>query len=254
MGGKLLLISEGATFMVDAIVKNLKDAGLEVIKCEPTIQAIKAQKENADIILIYLGNYIYNCSEDMVYLKDVCIEKEAIINVVGDDAEIQELVKSIPQEFITNLFKRPLDIKHLVEVMQHVATDSMTHGNKKSILVVDDDAVFLKMVKEWLNKEYRVTIVTSGMQAITYIAKNIPDLILLDYEMPVTNGPQVLEMIRGEPETSSIPVIFLTGKGDKESVTKVLSLKPEGYILKNVTKEKLLQQISDFFVSRKGKR
>ena len=91
------------------------------------------------------------------------------------------------------------------------------------------------------------------MQAITFIAKNTPDLILLDYEMPVTTGPQVLEMIRSEVSSEGIPVIFLTGKGDKESVTKVLSLKPNGYILKTVGKEKLLSQIDDFFEGKKAK-
>lgn len=126
-------------------------------------------------------------------------------------------------------------------------------GKKKSILLVDDDATFLKMVKDWLSDSYRVTIVSSGMQAITYIAKNTPDLILLDYEMPITTGPQVLEMIRSESATSTIPVIFLTGKDDKESVTKVLALKPEGYILKNTGKKKLLEQIANFFETRKAR-
>ena len=90
------------------------------------------------------------------------------------------------------------------------------------------------------------------MQAITYIAKNIPDLILLDYEMPVTNGPQVLEMIRSENTTADIPVIFLTGKDDKESVTKVLALKPQGYILKSAGRQKLVGQIEEFFAIKKA--
>ena len=67
---------------------------------------------------------------------------------------------------------------------------------------MDDDPTFLKLVKNWLEEEYKVTIVNSGMQAITYLATNTPDLILLDYEMPVTSGPQVLEMIRSDPELS----------------------------------------------------
>ena len=85
----------------------------------------------------------------------------------------------------------------------------------------------------------------------TYLATNRPDLILLDYEMPVTTGPQVLEMIRSESKTSDIPVIFLTGKGDKESVMKVVSLKPNGYLLKTMKKDELLKSVADFFMSNK---
>jgi len=76
-------------------------------------------------------------------------------------------------------------------------------------------------------------------------------MILLDYEMPVTSGPQVLEMIRSETRTGTIPVIFLTGKGDRESVVKVLALKPDGYLLKSTDKATLLKSLEDFFEKRK---
>lgn len=84
-----------------------------------------------------------------------------------------------------------------------------------------------------------------------YIADNTPDLILLDYEMPVTSGPQVLEMIRSESRGDSIPVIFLTGKGERESVLKVLALKPDGYLLKSMERSKLLAAIDEFFEKQK---
>ena len=84
-----------------------------------------------------------------------------------------------------------------------------------------------------------------------YIADNKPDLILLDYEMPVTSGPQVLEMIRSETKTDTIPVIFLTGKGDRESVMKVLALKPDGYLLKSMEKAALLKSLEEFFEKKK---
>ena len=84
-----------------------------------------------------------------------------------------------------------------------------------------------------------------------YIADNTPDLILLDYEMPVISGPQVLEMIRSESKVDGIPVIFLTGKGDRESVMKVLAMKPDGYLLKSMERAKLLAAIDDFFEKQK---
>ena len=90
------------------------------------------------------------------------------------------------------------------------------------------------------------------MNAITYLAKNKPDLILLDYEMPVITGAKVLEMIRSEVATASLPVIFLTSKGDKQSVMEVLKLKPEGYLLKTMTPGEILQALEDFFVKRKN--
>ena len=252
MEKKLLLISRGSTFMVDAISSNLRDAGFTVKKCEPAIKEIAENTKDIDIILFYLGDYLDDIKEDIVYLKDICIEKEISLSVIGDDAEVNVLRQTVAEGQIANVFSRPLDIKNLVSVMENVAQGREAQSLKKNILLVDDDASFLKMVKDWLSDDYRVTIVSSGMQAITYIAKSRPDLILLDYEMPVTSGPQVLEMIRSEVGTSNLPVFFLTGKGDKESVTKVLSLKPEGYILKSTGKNELVSQIKDYFERHKS--
>ena len=100
------------------------------------------------------------------------------------------------------------------------------------------------MVKEWIKEYYKVDIVTAGMQAITFLLK-VPenekvDLILLDYEMPVVDGPQVFQMLRQESDTADIPVVFLTGVGTREGVSRVMELKPEGYILKSATRENIL--------------
>jgi CheY-like chemotaxis protein len=76
------------------------------------------------------------------------------------------------------------------------------------------------------------------------------DLILLDYEMPVISGPQVFQMLREDPDTKDIPVMFLTVKSDKESVMKVLSLKPTNYLLKTRPPKELVATIDEFFADK----
>ena len=88
------------------------------------------------------------------------------------------------------------------------------------------------------------------MNAISFLATNRVDLILLDYEMPVISGLQVFEMLKTGDKTKDIPVIFLTGKDDKETVLKVISAKPEKYLLKNMPAEELLKAVDDFFHGR----
>ena len=68
--------------------------------------------------------------------------------------------------------------------------------------------------------------------------------------MPVCDGRQALEMIRSDADIADIPVMFLTGKGDRESVKKVMALKPEGYLLKTMSEESIKKMIDDFFVKR----
>ncbi len=115
---------------------------------------------------------------------------------------------------------------------------------KKKILVVDDDPMMLRNVKKMLDENYDVSIVNSGMKAITSLGKKKPDLILLDYEMPICDGKQTLEMIRSDEAFKDIPVVFLTGLGDMEHIKAVLSLRPAGYMLKPPDKDKLIASIT----------
>ena len=144
-------------------------------------------------------------------------------------------------------------MKAMIADMEKFRTTEEKRKTDKHILLIDDDLTYLKTVQNWLSSRYRVTIARSGMQAITYIANHTPDLILLDYEMPITSGPKVLEMIRSEHDTESIPIIFLTGRSDKGSVMSVMGLKPQGYLLKSMTKEQILETIDNFFRTRKWK-
>ncbi len=253
MKKKILIIRQSTSFMVDAIINNLSAAGFEVEQCDTTIKDFSSKMEDVDILLLYIGNGVTDIRDMLVFVKDVVIEKEKYLNVIGDKKDIDDLFITIAEEKISKIFYRPLDLKVLVEELEKEVEGIQSEQRKKNILLVDDDIAYLKTIKNWMSDLYHISIVSSGMQAITFIAKNKPDLILLDYEMPVTSGPKVLEMIRSEVDSSDIPVIFLTGKGDKESVTKVIELRPDGYILKNTGREKLREIIEDFFEQRKAK-
>lgn len=121
---------------------------------------------------------------------------------------------------------------------------------RKKVLVVDDSEFMLEKMAKLLEKDYNVLGADSSVSAIQSIVVNRPDLILLDYEMPVCDGRQMLEMIRSEKTTADIPVMFLTGRGDVESVKKVMALKPKGYLLKSMPDEDIKKAIDNFFKRR----
>lgn len=122
---------------------------------------------------------------------------------------------------------------------------------KKRILIVDDSDFLRKNIIRLLGEDYNMLEASSSVSAIQSIVINKPDLILLDYEMPVCDGRQTLEMIRSEESTADIPVIFLTGRQDRESVKKVMSLKPEGYLLKTMSEDNIKKFIDNFFDRQK---
>lgn len=113
----------------------------------------------------------------------------------------------------------------------------------KNILVVDDDKNVLKLLKSVLDGKYNVSTMLSGKMAEKFLEARDCDLILLDYEMPVENGPEVYKKIKQMDKAKDIPVIFLTGVADREKIAEVLMLKPQGYLLKPIETEKLINTI-----------
>lgn len=114
---------------------------------------------------------------------------------------------------------------------------------KKHILFVDDNGMMLRRMKDMISEEYKVSLATSGIKAISIIAKDKPDLVFLDYEMPGCDGRETLEMIRSDEEIADIPVVFLTGMSEKKYIEAVLELKPAGYLLKPPETDKIMALI-----------
>lgn len=127
------------------------------------------------------------------------------------------------------------------ETAQKAATGPV---QRRHVLVVDDNAMMLKVIKEHLHGKYDVATAVSGKVAMKFLERKKTDLILLDYEMPDESGPAVLEKLRASEETKDIPVIFLTGVTETKKIKEALALKPQNYLLKPVDREKLLDTIA----------
>ena len=142
--------------------------------------------------------------------------------------------------------------KTIMEIRKYLNDKEQDHSSKKKkLLVVDDSDTVRLAMKGLLEEDYQIVMAQSAASAIRSMTLERPDLVLLDYDMPVCDGAQVLWMIRSEKEFADIPVFFLTGKVDKESVNKVLPLKPEGYLLKSSKPVEIKKNI-DLYFERKG--
>ncbi len=246
----VVLISSSEGIIVKGMERKLSDAGINVVHSLPMANFIRSYDDSAAVYVVYLSGDADVMSEGLVYLNDIVREEEKDLIVIGENTEKQELQRNHPDLRITDWMLRPIDMEEFVSKISGILRQRAFRQTTKSILVVDDDPSFVRIVREWLKDDYQVFIVTSGMQAISFLAKKSVDLVLLDYEMPVTTGPQVLRMLRSEQETAGIPVVFLTGIGDTESVKQVVALKPDGYILKSTPRPELLKWLKIFFGKR----
>ncbi|MCR4907266.1 MAG: response regulator [Lachnospiraceae bacterium] len=159
-----------------------------------------------------------------------------------EDGQFENLIRPVENRDVIAAVCARLNLK----ISEKEEKEFVEEPLLKNVLLVDDNPMTLRNLSAMLKGYYDVSVATSGIKAMTEIGRRRPDIIILDYEMPVCDGRQTLEMIRAEEDLKDIPVIFLTGINDKEHVQAVLKLKPQGYLLKPPTRLELMTEIEKY--------
>ncbi|UQZ87827.1 hypothetical protein C4J81_00770 [Deltaproteobacteria bacterium Smac51] len=114
---------------------------------------------------------------------------------------------------------------------------------KKTIMLVDDNLTNLQIGSSILMEHYNVITMNSGQRLLKTLERKIPDLILLDIEMPEMNGYETIRHLKENDKFSQIPVIFLTAKNDDGSEHLGLSLGAVDYVTKPFSVPLLLKRL-----------
>ena len=131
-----------------------------------------------------------------------------------------------------------------------------------TVLIVDDSAVNRRLIQALLEPQgYVFHTATNGEEALTSVAVDPPDLILLDVMMPGLDGRQVAGILKADPATSNIPIIMVTAQTDHEARLAALDAGAEDFLTKPVDRAELwlrvrnllrLKELSDLVESRRG--
>lgn len=252
---KIVYISDGSKLGVD--IREQLTQSFEVIPCSFDLDTVVdcIQQVRPLLVVVFVKNLPYEAEHQLHLLLG---SQTVAFVLIGSRAECHDF---FGQGNIKKYIITPLLLKDLVMQVEDAADleaqrplrnrdiiqEEEVMAEQKHILLVDDDVVALRTITNYIKDYFRVSVAKSGTAAISFLAKEIPDLILLDYEMPVCNGVQTLQMIRAEEAYKNIPVFFLTGVSDAQMVKAAVDLKPEGYILKSISQGALISKIREFF-------
>lgn len=243
----IVLVMYQYSVVVKGVENKLKELGYNIEIVSENYDRIKSLTSNNALFIIYLPRDILDAPKNistLTLIADMVREAKRNLMLIGEAKFKDDVLGAVPSVSGFEWVDRPINMETFGDCVSRAIAAKQNAAVKKRILIVDDDPAYARMVREWIKDNYRVDIVTAGMQAISFLLKvnenEKVDLILLDYEMPVVDGPQVLQMLRQEPATAHIPVFFLTGNRSKEAVSRVMDLRPDGYILKSTTREDLL--------------
>ena len=246
----IVVIELNQSVMVRGIKNRLNELHFKVTELGNDLAEIERHCGKVDLFILYLSESITDDSASVAtideVLHDVETDKQKMV-LVGEKNYLADISKTMTGLKNFDRFNLPIEMSKLGDMIWDVLETGGTM-EEKNIMIVDDDPDYAKMVKSWINEDYTVNIVTSGTQAIKFITKKKVDLILLDYEMPIVDGPQVFEMIKSEEDTKNIPVVFLTGNGTREGVLRVMQLEPAGYLLKGASKQEIQAKIKSVLV------
>lgn len=265
MEKKIAFICDDArNFLVRSLITELESAEYSVSIYSTTMNAYDFIKTDFCIFIVYLDGFNEFSEKLLTDMQLVMSDKNSLrrLYIIGTDEDVKQSYNCIDVTLITHVFKRPVNMESIIRELNiinpsYTYDDSLTniegktvHENRKTIMIVDDDDIYLRTIETWFSDEYNVYTAASATSAISMLNKISFDLILLDYEMPLLSGLDFLRIIRSEDKTKDLPIIFLTGKDDKETVMEILKDKPTGYLLKTTAPILLKYNIRQFFAGK----
>ncbi len=188
-----------------------------------------------------------NPSEGSTFFFDLPIltgKERKAANRIGAQQRIERKIDGIVEPRVEAgpiVDRRNRDAEPVIEA------EPALDGKRHNILVVDDEYLNVRIVKEHLSASYDIDSALSGHDALMMLQQHKPDLVILDLMMPIMTGFELCQRIREKYSMDELPIVILTAKNRVEDLVKGLNLGANDYISKPFSKEELKVRISKQF-------
>lgn len=206
-------------------------------------QAVQiAQEKPIDLILLDFEMPIMDGIKTLTHLRNLkeCINVPVIMLTGRNDsyAVMNSLVMGIDGYLL-----KPVSKDTLIETITETLEKRSISGDKKTVVAIDDDMSYLMQLNSFLKDDYHFIMINSARLALTYLSNHVPDVILLDYQMPLFNGVTMMKVIQQNSHCEKVPFIIISGTLDQKAIIEFCPYSPAAILAKPVEKEVLLEQI-----------
>ena len=248
IGSDILLIGgEKMPFITRALLNEFSESHISFDQQNFDLNLMEKRENYPPITIICTEKLTWDIQKVLMYIRDKCIAKRRKVILIGYRDSNTDYRRILTDVVVSEAFERPLEVKDVAKKVLSILETTLTKNEKRSILIVDDQPVFLRTAMGWFENDYNVMVAPSVSKAIKVFANNTVDLLLLDYEMPDFSGDKLFEIVKKDQKAKRTPVIFLTSKRDPATVKRLLELKPEGYILKSTPSEEIVKYVEEYF-------
>lgn len=259
---KILIIEDERIFS-DLLTKRFTDEGYEV-RCEYDGEAGLQKMRELQPVLVLLDIQLpvkngYDVLREMV--NDPGLKKIPVIVISnsGQPVEIERIIDHGVKDYIIKaefsldeIFKKAK--KYLDTIAQSVSEASAVKNASIKVLLVEDDSFLSSIVFGRLNKEgYNLRLAKDGEEALAEVAKEVPDVMLLDLIMPGIGGFEVLERVKANDAYKNISVVIFSNLGQEHEIERAKKLGADDFLIKaESTPGVVIEKIKQVLV-KKGK-
>ena len=200
------------------------------------------QKYQVDVILLDVEMPIMDGFVTLEQLRKIesCINVPVIMITGRSD---RNTIFNSSTMGVDGYLVKPVSQDVLLTKVKEAYENKKVSKNKPTILMIDDDMSFLKQTNSILKDTYNVIMINSAKLAISYMSSHTPDVIILDYQMPLYNGANMLNIFQRSSRQKNIPVIMLSGSLNLKALESCFPYKPFAFLVKPVEKELLIENI-----------
>lgn len=198
-------------------------------------------KVNPDIILLDIEMPFMDGFQVLEKLQGVMgFDKVPIVGVTGQNSKATVL------KFIgkggTSYLAKPVGKQAMLDKVNEILAKAKDIATKPKVLLVDDELESLTLTKSMLEPDYDVMALNSSKLALEYISKVVPDVVILDYHMPLYDGRTLSQMIKKMEKLKDVPIMYLTSEQPSVIVAAGAPL-PDAIVLKSAGKESLIEKL-----------
>jgi len=245
---KKIILVDDVNYVLTTIKERLK-SNYEVFPAQSAeILYELLEKITPDLIILDVQMPEINGFDLLQQLKDD--EKYAeipIIFMTGNKTDRKSVLKGMSLGAVDYITK-PVSNEKLIDCIEAQLDPGQRSANKPIILAVDDNPSILQTLNHLLSDKYKVYTLPQPQAIKDVLSRVEPDLFILDCQMPVMHGFELVPLIRSYPEHEDTPIIFLTSEGTIDNVSVATTIGAKGFIVKPIDDAVLHEKIASVLV------
>jgi diguanylate cyclase (GGDEF)-like protein len=237
---RLLVVDEDKEF-IDRFVELASLQGFQTaIAPNPKLARDSLQRVRPDIILLDIS--IDNKNDEFLFLEEISKQESSIPVLIFTSQELSTDRIALARRKSQGFFHKPISPNRVLEVVTQ--TLKPRKKTEPKVMLVDDDRMTLRLVRTLLEPwGIKVNILNNSLKFWDEIQSVKPDLLILDVQMPNVDGIELCQLLRNDSRWAWLPIIFLTGQRDIETIQQVFSAGADDFVNKPVVAPELITRI-----------